>query len=230
MGRERIKFIIGSIVIAAFFAGGISTAQAADDIVAEGACCTFIGGPFSQAAGEVPTFVNPADADAFHNVTSAETGPDGGPLFESETIPFGQSAPVKGAQYLTDGSYPFVCTIHAPSMKGELVVSGGTALPRPKVAISIPSQKLKKVRKSGKVKVKVKAVTAAPGIVLKLSKGKKQLGFKSGLSVAAGKTKTVAVKLTGKGKKALKNGKKVKISANGAVAFGKAAKASRTLR
>ncbi len=230
MGRESLKSIIGSIAVAALFFGGASTAQAADDIVADADCCTFIDGPFTQSAGEIPKFVNPADADAVHNVTSTEKGPDGGPLFASDTIQTGKSAPVDGAQYLTDGTYPFLCTVHSFSMTGDLVVSGGTAVPRPKFGLSFPAQNLKKIRRTGKVRVKVKGVTASSGIKLTVSKGKKKLGSVSGLSVSSGKTKTVAVRLTKTGKKAVKRGKKVLFKVKGTVADGKSATAKRTLR
>ncbi|MBK5231645.1 MAG: hypothetical protein JJE13_01495 [Thermoleophilia bacterium] len=227
-----MKYIIGSIAIAALFFGGTATAQAADDIVADAACCTFIDGPFTQVAGEIPKFVNPQGADAPHNVTSTVNGPDGNVLFGSATVPAGQSSPVEGAQYLSDGTYPFFCTIHGLSMSGDLVVAGGTPLerPKPEIRLSFPAQKLKSVRNSSKVKIKIKGVTDSSGIKLTVSKGKKKLGSASGISVSAGKTRTVAVKLTNKGQKTVKIGKKILFLVKGTVAGGKSATARRTLR
>lgn len=230
-----MKYIIGSIAVAAALFGATATAQAAGDIVSDKDCCAFVEDTFTQAAGEVPNYVNPAGSDSVHNVTSTQTGAGGKPIFESKTISAGESAPVEGVQYLSDGTYPFICSIHGSSMSGDLVVSGGTPLvrPTPKVKVSIPSQSLKKVLRSGKVKVKVKGVTDASGIKLKLSKGK-TFGSASKISVSAGRTRKVNVKLTGKGKKAfkkaVKKGKKLRLQAKATVPGGKSVKAKRTLR
>lgn len=231
MERPNLKYVTGIITAAAMLFGAASSAQAADDIVSAVDCCTFAGGPFSQAAGEKPLFVNPQGSGFVpHNVTANSKGPDGNPLFESDTISEGETSPVEGAQYLSAGTYPFVCTIHPPGMRGELIVAGGTALPRPKIAFSIPSQKLKQVRKTGKVKVKVKALTAASSIKLDVLKGKLKAGSTTIKSLAKGASRTIAVKLTKKGKKAIRKGKKVPLSGKATVAFGKSASARRTLR
>jgi len=226
-----MKYLIGTITIAALLFGA-SSAQAAVDIESDTTCCSFIEPTFTQEAGEVPRYVNPAGSDSVHNVTSAKRGSDGNPLFASKTISAGQSAPVEGAQYLADGTYPFICSIHSTSMSGDLIISGGTpqVRPKPQVSLTILAQKLKAVRKTGRLKVKVKGVTSASGISLTVSKGKKKLGSVSGISVAEGKSKTVSVKLTGKGKKAIENGKKVLFQVKATVKGGKPASAKRTLR
>ncbi len=227
-----MKYILGSIAVVAALFGATATAQAAGDIVSDKECCTFVQDTFTQMAGEVPNYVNPAGSESVHNVTSTQTGAGDKPIFESKTISAGESAPVDGVQYLSDGTYPFICSIHGASMSGDLVISGGTPLvrPKPEVKVSIPSQKLKKVRRSGKIKAKVKGVTDASGIKLKILKGKKTLGSASKVSVSGGKTKTVTVKLTGKGKKAIKKGKKIRLQVKATVPGGKSVKAKRTLR
>ena len=58
-----------------------------------------------------------------HDVTSNDEGPDGKPLFVSETIPAGQEAPVVGAAQLKTGSYGFYCSVH-PFMVATLEVTG----------------------------------------------------------------------------------------------------------
>ena len=226
-----MKYLIGTITIAALLFGA-SSAQAAVDIESDTTCCSFIEPTFTQEAGEVPRYVNPVGSDSVHNVTSAKRGSDGNPLFASKTISAGQSAPVEGAQYLADGTYPFICSIHSTSMSGDLIISGGTpqVRPKPQVSLTILAQKLKVVRKTGRLKVKVKGVTSASGISLTVSKGKKKLGSASGISVAEGKSKTVSVKLTGKGKKAIEKGKKVLFQVKATVKGGKPASAKRTLR
>ena len=234
MGRGTVKFVIGTIATAALLFAGAATAQGATTIVTSDTCCTFIDGPFTQEAGEIANFSNPATADATHNVLSAENGPDGKALFEADAITPGGTAPVKGTQYLEEGTYPFYCSIHTLSMSGELVVSGGTPLSRPKPALkaAIPRQKLKGVRKSGKFRVTLKnpGDATASGIALTVSKGKKKLGSVSGISVKAGATRTVSVKFTGKGKKAIKNGKKILFQVKAAYKGGKPATAKRRLR
>ena len=165
-------------------------------------------------------------------MTSTATGPDGGALFRSRTIGADDSTPVAGTQYLEAGTYPFFCTLHGASMSGELVVEDGkgAVAARPSIRVSIPSQPLKKVRRSGRIKVKVKAVTASSGVRIVVRRGKKQLGSASGVSLAAGKARTVRVKLSRKGRKALKKGRRVAVSAKGTVAFGKPSQAKRRLR
>lgn len=62
-----------------------------------------------------------------HDVTSS---PDP-ELFHSQLIGNGQTSFVEGSQYLTTGSYDFVCSVHL-DMKGTLTVtSAGTPVPRP---------------------------------------------------------------------------------------------------
>ncbi|MGK2956367.1 MAG: cupredoxin domain-containing protein [Solirubrobacterales bacterium] len=223
-----MKYVIGIITTAAVLFGGVASAQALD-ITSNVECCTFVDGPFEQTAGEIPNFVNPPDS-TFHNVTSDKAGPDGEALFESDTVGADTTVPVIGAQYLGVGTYHFTCTLHGSGMSGDLVVTGGTPVARPKISVAIPSQKLKTVRKTGKIKVKVKGLSKASGVRLAVNKGKQVLGAASKISVSTGATRTVSVKLTRSGKKAIRDGKKVALVARGSVAFGKSTTAKRTLR
>lgn len=117
-------------------------------------------------------------------------------------------------------------------MNGQLTVEGdkGTIVARPKIDVAIPAQSLGKVRNSGKLKVKVKALTQSSGIALEVKRGAKRLGSSSGLTLAAGSSKTVTVKLTSSGVKSLKNLKSASVSVKGSVAFGKADSAQRKLK
>lgn len=225
------KFGLAMIVGFILLGMGAGSASAAEPITASANCCTFSVPSFTQAAGETGTFVNPADADAFHNVTSKDLGPDKKPLFASSSEPAGGSSPIPGTQYLTPGTYGFYCTIHTTAMSGQLVVdASGTAVPRPSVKLSVLKQKLNAVRNQGKLKVKLTGTTASSGVHISASAGNKKLGSVSGVSVAAGASKTVVVKLTSAGKKALKNKKKVSVSVKGSVPFGKPASASRKIQ
>ncbi len=227
--RRVIAFMLLSAATLMLWAS--APASAADTITAEVDCCTFEPGPYFQDLGEIPTFVNPPMANP-HNVTSTASGPDGDALFRSRTIGAADSTPVKGTQYLEAGTYPFFCTLHGPSMSGELIVQGGKGevAPRPSIRVSIPRQRLKKVRKSGRLKVKVRAATQSSGIGISLRRGKKQIGSASGIKLAAGAARTVKVKLDRKGRKAIAKGKKIALSATGTVDFGKSSRSKRSLR
>ncbi len=208
---------------------GAMNAQAADIIAEPGGTYVFAPGPYTQAQGETSSFLNQDDVTAYHNVTAAGRGPDGQPLFVAETIPGGANAPVAGTQYLSTGSYPFVCTLH-PGMNGSLeVTSAGTPVARPGVKLAVLKQKLKQVRKTGKLKIKVTPVAPSTGVSLEVAKGSKAIGSATGLNLT-GSARTVAVKLTKSGRKAIKKGKKVKFSVSAKVPSGKPAKASRILR
>ncbi len=159
------------------------------------------------------------------------TSSGGKPLFRSKTIGIGKSAPIDGLQYLPAGTYKFVCSIHPDSMKGSFVISNkGTPVARPKIDVSIPAQTLNKVRGSGKLKVKVKAVTKSAGISIEARKGAKLIGKKSGLSLPAGATRTVKVALSARGRKALRGVSSAAVSATGSVPFGLPDSGRRTLR
>jgi plastocyanin len=57
-----------------------------------------------------------------HDVTSTDRAPDGGPLFSTPLIGFGQSATAEGLDRLQPGhSYSFFCSLHA-NMRGTLTV------------------------------------------------------------------------------------------------------------
>jgi plastocyanin len=117
----------GTAAIAAF---GLATAVAyADGTIYAAPPTQFVGGDITIAQGEKVTFTN-GDTVA-HDVTAAANGADDKPLFASGQIGTGQSAAVAGVEYLTTGSYGYICSIH-PGMKGTITVSSaGTPAPRP---------------------------------------------------------------------------------------------------
>jgi plastocyanin len=226
---------VGAALAASFLAVAFAApeAGAAETITADTECCTFVSpGIFEQDMGEVPVFDNPVGADALHNVTSTARGPDGAPLFRSGTIGAGSTSRVEGAQYLTGGSYPFYCTLHGFSMGGQLLVSGenGTAAARPKIRLVIPSQRLASIRKSGLVRVSVKALAGSPVVNLSAKSGTRPLASAFGVAVSPGATKTVRMRLTRTGRKAIAKGRKASLSVTGAVAFGTPVTTRRTVR
>ena len=70
------------------------------------------------------------NADAFdHNVRSVDKGADGKPLFGGATIGSNQTTPVEGVAQLGPGTYEFVCSLHAATMRGSLTVQAPDAPP-----------------------------------------------------------------------------------------------------
>ena len=229
MGGKGSRIALGLAVALTAFGAMVTSANAAAIILPSPDCCTFEAGPFEQAQGEIAILDNSATT-APHDVRSTQNGPDGGFLFQSAAIAGGDTAPVTGSQYLTAGTYPFYCTIHGPSMSGELTVnSSGTAVKRPAVKVSILRQRLKRVRKSG-IKVRLKATAAAKGVTVIARKGKKVLGTKRKLNFKAGQARIVTIRLTKAGRKAIRRGKAVKVSVQAKVPYGKPSKSTRKLR
>lgn len=232
MGKRSRGILLALLVGAITLVSGVTTASAAETITADLSCCTFPAGPYEQDLGEIPTFENPVGADAPHNVTSTAKGPDGGPLFRSQTIAAGSSSPVEGTQYLGAGTYPFYCTLHGFSMSGDILVTGdkGTVAPRPRVRVTIPNQRLISIRKSGIIRVTVKALAGSSSVNFLAKSGTRQLASASAVAVASGATKTVRLKLTRAGRTAIAKGRRASISVKGSVAFGSPVTARRTVR
>ncbi|MDQ2622510.1 MAG: hypothetical protein M3Y45_05665, partial [Actinomycetota bacterium] len=181
---------------------------------------------------ETPNMVIPADSNAPHNVVSTEDGPDGMPLFAAPTNLAGTTTPVAGARYLEAGTYPFHCTLHAPTMSGELVVDGGSgaAVPRPKVKVAFPARKLKAIRKKG-VLLRLKGATEVPSTSVQVRLvGQGLVGEKFSIRLAAGQTRFVSFRLSKKLKKAIRKRRAVKFKAAVRVDFGSPVAAARRFR
>jgi plastocyanin len=204
-------------VIGATALGTTHAFGATETITSSPGCCTFTKPAFAIDPGQVATYQNPGGVS--HNVYASGNGPDGAPLFSSETIDSGQT-PVNGTQYLGPGSYPFICTIH-PEMVAELAVTAnGIPLARPDIEVKVLSSKLGKVVSSGKLKVKVSASTESDDIVLVARKGARKLGSKPNIDLAAGSSRSVKLRLTGAGKNALEDLESARVKVTGAVPFG----------
>lgn len=171
-----------------------------------------------MAQGERLTFSN--YDTAAHDVTSSQNGPDGRPLFASALITGGQSAFVEGSQYLTAGSYPFLCSVH-PFMTGTLTVtSAGTPVPRPggggstadtvapAVALRVTSARLRRfvtrVTVDEASTVAVKATARVGGRRVTVGRG-------SATQSAAG-PRSVRLAVTSAGRRALRSRKSVAVS------------------
>ena len=107
------------------------SAALADETITATTGTRFAAERYEIDQGEALFLRNDDVSGAKHDVQSTANGEYRGALFSSDLTEQGKTAPVEGADQLTTGSYPFICSIH-PSMKGTLVVNGnGTPKPRP---------------------------------------------------------------------------------------------------
>jgi plastocyanin len=178
--------------------------------------------------GENTFFLNSTGDE--HNVTSAGRGPDGNSLFRSKDSTGGRVI-VPGTQYLRGGTYHFVCTIHL-GMEADLQVDGtkGTPVARPSIAVTIPGQSLRRVRRSGKLKVRVRATTRSDNTSVLATKSGIVLGRKSNIDLGAGAARVLRLPLTRRGRRSLANANRATVRAKAEVPFGRADSAKRTLR
>ena len=224
---RRFKLIAGLAATAALLAGAFASPAGAADLIT--ASDNFFGPPttFTMSQGENPTLQN--NGSNPHNVTATSTGPDGGPLFRSATIS-GGSTPANGTQYLTAGSYPFICTIHPATMQGTLNVSAsGTPQPRPRISLKLSSRKLAKVAKKGRLRVAITSSASADDASVTAKLGKATIARASGLSLFAGRQFAV-LRLGKKAKAKLAKRTKATIVLKGTVAFGSPATAKGKLK
>jgi plastocyanin len=182
---------------------------------------------FAQAVttidqGEKVTFRN-SDV-AGHDVTAHHRGPDGKPLFRSDLIAPGASGPVRGTEYLTTGTYDFVCTVH-PGMDAKLqVTSAGTPVPRPEpsgLAVKVVSKDLQRVVDSGKLKLSVTSAKASVtvGARAKTRKSSIALGSKK-VTFAEQGTQRLTLKLSDSARKALRKRGSAKLIATATATSG----------
>jgi len=211
------------------FGGGFAFASPAT-ITAESNKDSFTLDLFTQSAGRKSDFENPGSPNTRpHNVFAFGTGPDRGPLFYSETIQAGRTVQVRGTEYLTPGTYPFTCLLHS-GMDSSLKVVGGTAVPRPRVIPRVPSQSLRTVRRTRRVKVTLKSRSEARSVRVGVRIGGRSVGSESVGSLATGKSRSLRVRLNRVGLKAVSKGRSVKLEANSVAEFGVTKRTSRVLR
>ena len=142
--------------------------------------------------GEKLDFRNDDLSGPSHDVQSTANGDVKGRLFASEIIEPGKTSFVEGSQYLTTGTYDFVCSLHN-SMKGKLIVnSSGTPKPRPGAAPTPPGEappaadqtapepslsfgrlRAAAIKKTGRITLKVGADEAVSmTVTVRIAKGK----------------------------------------------------------
>jgi plastocyanin len=181
---------------------------------------------YTMDQGDRPSFTN-GGANP-HNASARQNGPDGKALFTTPTLNGGQQATVDGTQYLTTGSYPFICTIHPTEMQATLVVTGnGTPQARPSASLKLRTKTISKALKKGLL-VAVNASAQVNGATLTAKLGKATIG-KTTTSLASGaQTKTLKLSKSGKSKLRTKAKATVKVTAD--IPFGSPASAKAKLK
>jgi plastocyanin len=205
--------------------GATQALGASEPITTSTICCSYGKATFTIDQGTVATFDNQDTSLSQHDVTAVKSGKGGAPLFRSATIGAGQT-PINGTNTLAPGTYRFFCSVHATEMSGDLVVVGVPS----GVTVKILGRNLGRVVSSSKLKVKLSATTARSGISLTASKGKKTLGSKRGINLAAGASQTVALRLSRAGRNALTNAGSAKVKVTATVPGATPATATQRLR
>jgi plastocyanin len=230
MAGRSIRRVVVAVVGLGLMAMGAGYAFGASETVTSSpTCCTYSKASFTIDAGTVGSFQNQTTGIP-HTMTASENGPDNKPLFDTETVSSGQGAAVNGTQYLAPGSYHFFCEVHGPSMSADLIVTGnGTTVARPQISLKVLSKDLGKVASSGKLKLKLSAVTASADIDVSAQKGPKKLGSVRKVNLAAGASRVVKLALSSSARKALEGLSSAKVKATAEVPFGAPAQAKRRL-
>lgn len=166
--------------------------------------------------GESLDFLN-LDATAPHDVTSVDVGANAEALFRSETVGFGVMVPVVGAESLGPGSYDFICSIHS-FMEGTLTVrgegGGGGDSKAPRLSVRVLDRELEDVLDRGALRVRLK-VNEAARVRLSATAGRREVKIASGRSkLKSGVTKT-KLKLSGSGRRVLKQADRLRIAVEG---------------
>lgn len=176
--------------------------------------------------GERLTFRNTDLAG--HDVTAKQNGPDNKPLFTTPIIGTGETAFVEGSQYLTAGTYPFLCSIH-PQMTGALTVtSAGTPVARPApgtptaadttkpvATARVSSRRLRVVRRAGAIVATVKVDEAATVTLRAVSRprvgGPLVTVARGRVKLTAAGTRRVSMRLTAAGRRAVRGRKRLAV-------------------
>ena len=214
------------LVVLAAFLVAVPAAQA-DETIRAGPPNRYLTPNPTIDQGERLTFQN-TDIQS-HDVSSTQG------LFSTPLIGTGEEALVERSQYLTAGSYPFVCSIHL-DMRGTLTVtSAGTPAPRPgggsgggggggggsgasdrsapKVSLKVRGKRLGRVRASGRLRVEVKVDEGAKVGLSATARvrGKRVTVAAGGVELTGAGTRREDLVLTRAGKKALRRARRVKV-------------------
>jgi len=176
-----------------------------------------------------------------HDVVATGVGPDSQPLFSTPLTDQGQENFVAGSQYLTTGTYDFVCSLHSNMTGRVIVTAAGTPQPRPgtgttpadtqppALKIAIKTGTVSKARRDKALTVVVTLDEAAKLSVRASTLGKTLGSVKP--SVGAGDTK-LRIALDAASRRRLRSGRNVvvKITATDAAGNKRSLSAARRLK
>jgi plastocyanin len=167
-----------------------------------------------------------------HNVTSTQFS-GGQRLFSSATIRSG-TTPVNGTQSLAPGTYPFICTIHN-GMAAQLVVRPSAAPPplpppRPDIEVAIRSRNLDTVVDTGRLLVRVRALTPSNDVKLVATWNGRVLARRANIDLVAGQVRKLGLRLRETARAALENRERARVALTGTVPGGLADVFRRLLR
>jgi plastocyanin len=207
-----MRALAGSVVALLLLA----VPAAADQQVQAAAGKRYANPNVTIAQGEKLTFRN--GDTLVHDVTSTQDLA-GKPLFSSPLVDPGKEAVVDGAQYLTTGEYPVICSLH-PDMQGKLTVNGdGKPVPRPGAGgpaaeLKAPAAKLSGVRKAGHLRVAVTGAAGADAIIAAEATvaGRKVKLAKLRVTLTSGDAQRIDLPLSAKGRKAIKRVKRLRVT------------------
>ena len=156
-----------------------------------------------------------------HNVTATQK-PNGKPLFASDTIAPGKTAPVVGVDFLKTGDYPFICTIHPTLMMGTLhVTANGTPRSQPppdttppNASVAIADSKIGPVLKRKALRVTLRTDENA---TFKLTAKAGKTTLATGTVAVTGTGKVGSIKLTKAGRKLLAKSHSVTVRVSASV-------------
>jgi plastocyanin len=180
------------------------SAALADETIVATTGTRYAATEYTIDQGEPLSFRNDDLSGPSHDVQSTANGQVKGRLFASDIVEQGKTSFVEGSQYLTTGTYDFLCSIH-PSMKGKLIVNAaGTPKPRPGTTPTAPGEEPRPADQTAPEPsldfgaMRAAAIRKAKRIVLK-----------------AGADEAVAMKVTVKIGKAVVARKSLKLAARG---------------
>ena len=161
------------VTLACLFASALAGAGAAPAGAIERVDAAFLSEYSAEAyaidQGENVTFGN-RDKFLSHGLVS-----DSGGLFGAPVITWGQVRLLRGAPFLTTGSYPFHCPIH-PGMTAVLnVTAAGAPLPPdaidPSAQLKIKTASLARLTRKGRLRVVVNPTEAVDAVIKASAEG-----------------------------------------------------------
>ena len=229
-----MRFTGFSVLLSAAVLIATAPAARADEEIVAQSGNSFASTNVTIDQGEKLTFRN-NDPFVRHDVVSEQPGSVRGQyLFASDTIGQGTSF-VEGSQYLTTGTYAFLCSLHPQQMKGTLNVnSAGTPVPRPgsggttppgggttgdpetditgpELSLGTGRPKARVLRRQREIKVSV-GVDEAAKVVLRIKLGKRLAATKTITFSSAGEQK-VLVRLSRKALRRVRRGTRLRVGA-----------------